>query len=91
MDEAEEADEDDLIIIETLAPYIYQNGELTGYEVAKLTGISRSNVYGALSALADKGAAYLMEGNSSKYVLFCTQPIFAKDSLNIGEHKFNSV
>ena len=47
---------------------LYQNGELTGYEVAKLTGISRSNVYGALSALADKGAAYLMEGNSSKYV-----------------------
>lgn len=45
-----------------------QNGELTGYEVAKLTGISRSNVYGGLSALTDKGAAYLVEGNSSKYV-----------------------
>lgn len=45
-----------------------QNGELTGYEVAKLTGISRSNVYGGLSALADKGAAYLVEGNVSKYV-----------------------
>lgn len=47
---------------------LYQNGELTGYEVAKLTGISRSNVYGGLSALADKGAAYLVEGNASKYV-----------------------
>ena len=47
---------------------LYQNGELTGYEVSKLTGISRSNVYGGLSALADKGAAYLVEGNSSKYV-----------------------
>ena len=45
-----------------------QNGELTGYEIAKLTGISRSNVYGGLSALTEKGAAYLMEGNSSKYV-----------------------
>lgn len=45
-----------------------QSGELTGYEVAKLTGISRSNVYSGLSALTDKGAAYLVEGNSSKYV-----------------------
>lgn len=45
-----------------------QNGELTGYEVAKLTGISRSNVYSGLCALTDKGAAYLAEGNSSKYV-----------------------
>lgn len=47
---------------------LYRNGELTGYEVAKHTGISRSNVYSGLSGLADKGAAYLIEGNSSKYV-----------------------
>lgn len=47
---------------------LFKNGELTGYEVAKQTGISRSNVYSGLSGLADKGAAYLMEGNSSKYV-----------------------
>ena len=33
------------------------NGEMTGYEVAKETGISRSYVYGAMSALVDKGAA----------------------------------
>lgn len=45
-----------------------QNGELTGYEVAKLTGISRSNVYGGLAALTDKGAAYLAEGNTSRYI-----------------------
>lgn len=45
-----------------------QKGELTGYEVSKLTGISRSNVYGGLSALTDKGAAYLAEGSASKYV-----------------------
>jgi Predicted transcriptional regulators len=43
------------------------NGELTGYEVAKLTGISRSNTYNALAGLADKGAAYVMEGNVTKY------------------------
>ncbi|MFI3214573.1 MAG: helix-turn-helix domain-containing protein [Eubacteriales bacterium] len=45
-----------------------KNTELTGYEVAKLTGISRSNVYGALSGLADKGAAYVVEGSSVKYL-----------------------
>ena len=39
-----------------------------GYEAAKLTGISRSNVYNALAGLAEKGAAYLLEGNSSKYM-----------------------
>ena len=47
---------------------LYQNGELTGYEVAKQTGISRSNVYSALAGLTDKGAAYLAQGASSKYV-----------------------
>lgn len=45
-----------------------RNGQLTGYEAAKLTGISRSNVYNALASLAEKGAAYVMDGASSKYV-----------------------
>jgi len=43
------------------------NGELTGYEVAKLTGISRSNTYNALAGIVEKGAAYVMEGNVTKY------------------------
>lgn len=43
------------------------DGELTGYEVAKLTGISRSNTYTALAGLVDKGAAYAMEGTVTKY------------------------
>lgn len=47
---------------------LYQNGALSGYEAAKLTGISRSNVYSALSGLVEKGAAYLMEGATNKYV-----------------------
>lgn len=47
---------------------LYKNGELTGYEAAKQTGISRSNVYGGLSRLVDIGAAYRIEGNPSKYV-----------------------
>ena len=42
--------------------------DLSGYEVAKLTGISRSNVYSALAGLTEKGAAYLLEGTTSKYV-----------------------
>lgn len=46
---------------------LYKNGELTGYEVSKQTGISRSNVYGSLAELAGMGAACLMEGSVSKY------------------------
>lgn len=44
------------------------HGEMTGYEVAKETGISRSNVYSSLSSLVDKGCCYLIEGESTKYV-----------------------
>lgn len=40
---------------------------LTGYEIAKLTGISRSNVYAAVGALTDKGAAYIMDGSPARY------------------------
>ena len=47
---------------------LLKNEELTGYEVAKLTGISRSNVYNGLASLVEHGAAYVMEGTSSKYL-----------------------
>ncbi len=46
---------------------LFKSGDLTGYEVAKQTGISRSNVYSALAGLVEKGAAYVLEGNASKY------------------------
>lgn len=46
---------------------LLKNGELTGYEVAKQTGISRSNVYNALASLVEHGAAYVMEGSSTRY------------------------
>ena len=46
---------------------LLKNGELTGYEVAKQTGISRSNVYNGLASLVEQGAAYVMEGTSAKY------------------------
>ena len=39
----------------------------TGYEIAKQTGISRSNVYAAVSALTEKGAAYMLEGSPARY------------------------
>lgn len=45
-----------------------KHGSLTGYEVAKLTGISRSNVYAALYSLHEKGKCQLSEGETTKYV-----------------------
>lgn len=48
--------------------FLCKDGELTGYEAAKLSGISRSNAYAALSSLVDKGYAYTVEGASSKYI-----------------------
>ncbi|MBR5596663.1 MAG: TrmB family transcriptional regulator [Lachnospiraceae bacterium] len=46
---------------------LWEHGELTGYEASKLTGISRSNVYGALNVLADKGAAVIIESGTTLY------------------------
>lgn len=52
---------------------LLKNPELTGYEVAKLTGISRSNVYNGLAALVEHGAAYVLEGASTKYTPVCIE------------------
>lgn len=46
---------------------LFRSGTSNGYELAKNTGISRSNVYKALEGLSDKGAAYVSEGASRKY------------------------
>lgn len=46
---------------------LYTDGEMTGYEVSKKTGISRSNVYTGLSDLVDVGAAYVCGGSANKY------------------------
>lgn len=53
---------------------------LTGYEAAKLTGISRSNAYTALAGLVEKGAALLIEGTATRYTAvppeeFCNNKI----------------
>ncbi|MBR5577800.1 MAG: TrmB family transcriptional regulator [Lachnospiraceae bacterium] len=46
---------------------LWENGNLTGYEASKISGISRSNVYSSLSALVEKGAAYVSEGTALVY------------------------
>jgi len=43
-------------------------GELTGYEAAKISGIPRSNAYLALAGLVEKGGVYKIESDSVKYV-----------------------
>ncbi len=50
------------------------HGEATGYEIAKLTGISRSNTYNALAGLVEKGASYVIEGQVTKYT-----PVMVED------------
>ncbi len=45
-----------------------REGELTGYEAAKISGISRSNAYLALSGLVEKGGAFRIEGKSVSYI-----------------------
>ncbi|MEG1828392.1 MAG: helix-turn-helix domain-containing protein [Cellulosilyticaceae bacterium] len=58
-----------------------KHGALTGYEVAKFCGISRSNVYAALYSLQDKGKCYIIEGESIKYI-----PL-TKDELLLEAHR----
>ncbi|MCX8129154.1 MAG: TrmB family transcriptional regulator [Clostridia bacterium] len=45
-----------------------KEGELTGYEAAKISGIPRSNAYLALSGLVEKGGACRIESESVKYI-----------------------
>ncbi len=45
-----------------------REGELTGYEAAKVTGIPRANTYQSLASLVEKGGAFLIEGKAQKYV-----------------------
>lgn len=65
----------------TLYVLLLKAGQLTGYEAAKQTGISRSNTYTALAGLVDKGAAYVLEeGKVTRYMPvapaeFCTNKL----------------
>lgn len=65
-----------------------QNGEVTGYEAAKQTGISRSNAYNALAGLVDKGAAYTTEGTAVRYHVvgaeeFCSNKIRSLEEMKL--------
>lgn len=51
----------------TIYRELLKKGSMTGYEVSKETGISRSNAYSSLSGLVEKGAAYLVEGEATRY------------------------
>lgn len=46
---------------------LLSENDMNGYEVAKKTGISRSNTYTSLAALVEKGAAYVIEGAATRY------------------------
>lgn len=46
---------------------LLSEGDLNGYEVAKITGISRSNTYTSLAALVEKGGAFVIEGPTVRY------------------------
>lgn len=46
---------------------LMRHGAMTGYEVSKETGISKSNVYAALNGLTQKGAANLEQGAANRY------------------------
>jgi sugar-specific transcriptional regulator TrmB len=44
-----------------------KEGELTGYEAAKISGIPRSNAYLALAGLVEKGGAYRIDSEAVRY------------------------
>ena len=66
---------------------LFKSGDLTGYEVAKQTGISRSNVYSALAGLVDNGAAYLLEGSANKYSPVAIEEFCDNKIRNMEEYK----
>ena len=69
------------------------DGAMTGYEVAKQLGISRSNCYTSLASLVEKGAAYLLEDTATRYVAvkpeeFCGNRIRMLEELKDKEYEF---
>ena len=71
----------------TLYVMLFSEGELTGYEASKLTGISRSNTYTALAGLVEKGAAYLIEGTATRYTPVDIQDFCSGKILELQEYK----
>ncbi len=74
--------QESIIYIEMLS-----HKEMTGYEAAKLTGISRSNAYTTLAGLVDKGAAYAIEGAPTKYTAVPAKEFCDNKLLMLGKLK----
>ena len=55
-----------------------QKGEQTGYEIANLTGIARSNVYAALASLLEKGIVYKVSEDPARYVAIPPEELSAR-------------
>lgn len=68
----------------TIYQILLSEGELNGYEVAKITGISRSNTYTSLAALVEKGGAYVIEGPTTRYT-----PVLVEEFCNNKMRKLN--
>lgn len=66
---------------------LLSGGKQTGYEIAKDTGISRSNTYTALAALVEKGAAYLLEESAKKYIPVQPDEFFGNHIRKLEEEK----
>jgi sugar-specific transcriptional regulator TrmB len=63
---------------------LLSNSYITGYEISKQTGISKSNTYGALTSLVNKGAAYVAAEEAVKYTAvgideFCKNTIHSME------------
>jgi sugar-specific transcriptional regulator TrmB len=65
---------------------LLSEGDMNGYEVAKITGISRSNTYASLAALVDKGCALVIEGKTTRYT-----PVPIEESCNNKIRKLQEV
>jgi len=55
-----------------------QKGEQTGYEIANLTGIARSNVYAALASLLEKGIVYKVSEDPARYISISPEELSAR-------------
>ncbi len=62
-----------------------QEGELTGYEAAKISGLPRSNVYLALAGLVEKGGANISAGEVTRYTPIPVAELVANGRRQMGE------
>ncbi|MCH5584233.1 TrmB family transcriptional regulator [Shimazuella sp. AN120528] len=62
-----------------------QNKSLTGYEVAKKLGASRSNVYSSLQSLVDKGYVLSIKGETSNFKAISFEELQSKLRRNMDE------